>query len=110
MQKQLEPIIRKMSEELGVPFDVCVQAYMSQWHFILEKVNSMEMKEMTLEELTQTKRNFNLPSIGKLCVTERRFLNVQKKLEIIRQKRQENVQNQEGQADVQSGGDDNEQV
>lgn len=103
MQKQLEPIIRKMSEDLGVPYDVCVQAYMSQWHFILETLGSIDMKSMTVEELKHTKRNFNIPSIGKLCVTEKRFNGVKKRYEIIKQKRLEHVQNQEDTSHVQHG-------
>ena len=110
MQKQLEPIINKMSEELGVPYEVCVQAYMSQWHFILEKINSLDIKGMTIEEFRQTKKNFNIPSIGKLCITEKRFNSVNKQYEYLRKRRNQNVQNQEDTPDVQPGGDDEGQI
>lgn len=108
MQKQLEPIIEKMSKELDVPYDVCVQAYMSQWHFISEKINSMTIKDMTLEEFQKTKRNFNIPSIGKLCITEKKFQNIQRKFEYLRQKRNKNVQNQEDSSHVQHGDNNDE--
>lgn len=110
MQKQLEPIINEMSKELGVPYDVCVQAYMSQWHFILEKINELKIKEMTLDEFRQAKKNFNLPSIGKLCITEKRFIAVNKQYEYLRKRRNQDVQNQEDTPDVQSGCDDEEQI
>lgn len=110
MQKQLEPIINKMSKELGVPYDICVQAYMSQWHFILEKINALDIKGMTIEEFRAAKKNFNLPSIGKLCITEKRFIAVNKQYEYLRKRRNQNVQNQEGAPNVQSGGDNEEQV
>ena len=110
MQKQLEPIIRKMSEELGVPFDICVQAYMSQWHFILEKVNSIDLRNMSVEEFRRTKKNFNIPSIGKLCVTEKKFEGTLKKYEVIKQRLHKDVQDKEDTPDVQRGTDDNESV
>lgn len=97
-----------MSEELGVPYEVCKDAYMSQWHFILEKLGTFNMKSMTLEEFQQTKRNFNLPSIGKFCVSERKFLSTLKVYDYIKKRREElrqvktnqDVQNQEDTSNV----------
>lgn len=91
-----------MSEELGVPYEVCMQAYMSQWHFILEKLNSLNLKDMTVEEFRKAKKNFNLPSIGKLCVTEKKFLGIKKQYEYYKT-HIENVQNQKDSSDVQHG-------
>ena len=85
-----------MSKELGVPYEVCYQAYMSQWHFIHEKLKEIPMKTMTMEEFRATKHNFNLTSIGKLYVTERMFEKILARYEIINRKKQEqNVQDKE---------------
>lgn len=110
MQKQLEPIISKVAEELGVPYEVCKDAYMSQWHFILEKLGTYNLREMSIEEFRQTKRNFNLPSIGKFCVTERKFLSTKKAYEYINNKRNQHVQNKEDTSDVQYGDNHDERV
>lgn len=92
-----------MSKELGVPYDVCADAYMSQWHFIHKKLNEFSLKEMTLEQFKQTKHNFNLTSIGKLYVTEDMFKKIFARYQIINQKKTQNVQNQEDTPDVQHG-------
>lgn len=110
MQKHLEPIIDELSKELGIPYQVCADAYMSQWQFIYEKLNSFEIKDMSPEEFSALKRNFNLTSIGKLCVTERRFQGVKKKYEILREKREQNVQDKEDSSDVQYGDNHDEPV
>lgn len=81
MQPYLEEIINQVSKELGVPYAVCCKAYMSQWFFIEEKVKQHNYKDLTLEEFRQIRPNFNLPSLGKLCVTEERFEGVLKAIE-----------------------------
>lgn len=97
-----------MSKELGVPYDVCVDAYMSQWHFIHEKLKEIPLKEMTLEQFRDTKHNFNLTSIGKLYVTEDMFNKILARYEVINKKKIQNVQDQEDTPDVQHGGDNDE--
>ena len=94
-QNLLEPIISKLSEELGIPYNVCWQAYMSQWHFIHEKMKELHLKEMTMEEFKATKHNFNLTSIGKLYVTDRMFEKIQERYRIINAKKQQDVQDKE---------------
>lgn len=54
---------------------------MSQWFFIEEKVKQYNYKDLTLEQFKQIRPNFNLPSLGKLYVTEERFENILKALE-----------------------------
>ena len=108
MQKQLEPIIEQMSKELGVPYDVCVDAYMSQWKFIKEKLRTFELKGMSIEQFRETKKNFNLPSIGKLCVTEKKFKGTLKAFEYIKKRREQNVQDKEDSSHVQHGDNNDE--
>lgn len=109
MQKQLEDIIGKMSEELGVPYDVCADAYMSQWHFILQKINSFSIKDMTPEEFEAHKHNFNIPSIGKFCITRKKYDAIKRKTEYYKTHIQ-NVQNQKDTPDVQHGDNHDERI
>lgn len=109
MQKYLEPILNKMSKELGIPYKVCVDAYMAQWDFIQEKVKTFDFRNMTPEEFDSLRVNFNLPSIGKLCVTRERFDNLHRQLEYYRT-HIKNVQNHENPSDVQRRDNDDEQV
>ena len=84
MQPYLENIINDVSKKLDIPYDVCCRIYMSMWHFIEDKVKEHHYKDMTLEEFTQIRPNFNLPSLGKLCVTQDRFKGVMKSFEMKR--------------------------
>lgn len=108
IQKLLEPIINEMSKELGVPYEVCWQAYMSQWHYIHDKLKTLNLKGMTMEEFQRTKHNFNLPSIGKLYVTDKMFEKIQERYKIINAKKQHNVQDKEDLPNVQQGNHDDE--
>lgn len=93
MLPYLEQIINQVSQELNVPFDVCCKAYMSQWQFILDKVKQYDYKDLTPEEFKKIRPNFNIPSLGKLCVTQERFENCIKAIEykrnILKQKEAE---------------------
>lgn len=99
MQHQLEKILSEVSEELGVPYEVCCKAYMAQWSFIYEKIGEHSLYNMSLDEFRQIRPNFNIPSIGKLCVTEERFINMKKFYEMLKN-RKKDVQDKEDKSDV----------
>ena len=81
----LEEIIKKVSEEVGLPYDVCHKAYMAAWRFILTKAQELPINEdLTLEEFKRLRPNFNMPSLGKMHITEEEFLKKSKKLRIIK--------------------------
>ena len=98
-----------MSQTLGVPYKVCADAYMSQWRFIFDKIQSFEIKHMTPEEFEATRTNFNIPSLGKFGVTKTRYENVVRKFEYYRT-HIKNVQNHENPSDVQRRDNDDEQI
>lgn len=94
MLHYLEEILNQVSKELDVPYEVCCKAYMSQWFFIEEKVKQHNYKDLTLEKFRQIRPNFNLPSLGKLFVTEEKFEKVLKALEYKRKASQEKRERQ----------------
>lgn len=70
----LEEMIIKVSENLNMPKEVVETAYMSFWEYIRESIQALPFKEdLTEEEFSKLKCNFNIPSIGKLYVTYPRY-------------------------------------
>lgn len=70
----LEDIIDKVSLELNLPEEVVEEAYNSFWGFIRESIQALPLKEdLTEEEFSKLKCNFNIPSIGKLHLTYPRY-------------------------------------
>lgn len=71
---KLEEIIEKISLDLNLPKEVVVEAYNSFWGFIRESIQALPLKEdLTEEEFSKLKCNFNIPSIGKLYLTYPRY-------------------------------------
>lgn len=84
-------IIKKVSEELNLPLEVVDKTYKSYWIFIKDTINSLPLKEnINEEEFTKLRTNFNIPSLGKLCVTWDRLMGCKKRFKIIKKLR-ENV-------------------
>lgn len=82
-------VIKKVSEELNLPLEVVDKAYKAYWVFIKDTINSLPLKENINEkEFTKLRTNFNIPSLGKLCVTWDRMLKVKKRFEILKQIRE----------------------
>lgn len=106
MQRQLEKILNKVSKELNIPYDDCCTAYMSEWHFIREKISSLPLKDVNVEEFKGLRPNFNLPSLGKFYVTEDTFNKTKKNYEFLQKIRERHVQDKGTQADLQSYSDD----
>lgn len=70
----LEEIINKVSLELNIDTEVVKEAYNSFWGFIRESIQALPLKEdLTEEEFSKLKCNFNIPSIGKLYLTYPRY-------------------------------------
>lgn len=70
----LNKFIEQVSQELGIPQDVCHRAYMSAWKFIKEKIQEPKLSvETTEEEFKSYRPNFNVRGIGKLYITQRDF-------------------------------------
>ena len=71
---RLEEFIEEVSKNLNIPKEVVGAAYMSFWEYIRESIQSLPLKEdLTEEDFSKLKCNFNIPSIGKLYVTYPRY-------------------------------------
>lgn len=73
-----EEIIKQVSEELDIPKEVVDTAYKSYWGFIKNTIETLPLKEdnITEEEFSKLKTNFNIPSLGKLNCTYKRLVGI----------------------------------
>lgn len=91
--------IQHVSIELGLPVEVVRRAYESYWKFIRSTIQSLPLKEdLSEEEFNGLRTNFNIPSIGKLSCTYRRYTGVKKQFKMC--KELYNVQNKSDKADI----------
>lgn len=82
-------IINKVSEELNLPKELVDRTYRAYWLSIKQYVQSLPLKEDINEEnFTKLKTSFNIPSLGKLCVTWDRLIGCKKRFEIIKKIRE----------------------
>ena len=85
-------IIGKVSQEMGLPPEVVDTAYKSYWKFIKQTIQSLPLKDdISEEDFTKLRTNFNLPSLGKLTCTFDRMMGVKKRFKYIKRLR-ENVE------------------
>ena len=78
-------IIGKVSEELNLPKEVVDRTYKAYWLFIKNHIQSLPLKEnLNEEDFAKLRTNFNIPSLGKLCVTWDRLTGCKKRFEIIK--------------------------
>lgn len=85
-------ILQNVSEQLNLPLEVVKKAYESQWKFIRESIKALPLKEdLSEEEFSKLRTNFNVPSLGKLSCTFKRYQGVKKQFKIF--KELQNVQN-----------------
>ena len=85
-------IILDVSRNLDILPDVIEKVYKAYWSFIKETIQALPLKDnLSEEEFSTLKTNFNVPSLGKLCVTWNRFVRCKKRYELIKKLRS-NVQ------------------
>lgn len=81
---QYDEIISKISEEVGLPEIMVDRIYKAYWRAIREHIASLPLKEdLTDEEFLSLQPNINIPSIGKMYVTLRRYRGVKKRYEYL---------------------------
>ena len=86
-------IIGKVSQEMGLPPEVVDTAYKSYWKFIKQTIQSLPLKDdISEEDFTKLRTNFNIPSLGKLTCTFDRMEGVKKRYKYIK-KLKENAKN-----------------
>lgn len=78
-------IIGKVSEELDLPKEVVNKTYRAYWLFIKQHIQSLPLKEnINEEDFAKLRTSFNIPSLGKLCVTWDRLMGCKKRFEFIK--------------------------
>ena len=81
-------IILDVSRNLDISPDVIEKVYKAYWSFIKETIQALPLKDnLSEEEFSTLKTNFNVPSLGKLCVTWNRFVGCKKRYELIKKLR-----------------------
>lgn len=82
-------IINQVSKELDIPIEVVDKAYRSSFEFIKNKIQSLPLKEdISEEEFSGLRTNFNIPSLGKLVCTFDRMEGVKKRFNYIKKLRE----------------------
>jgi hypothetical protein len=83
-------IIKTLSEELSVPEEVVDAAYKSFFAFMRETIKGLPLKEnLSEEEFSKLRTNFNIPALGKLHCTYERYLGMKEQNEYIKKLREE---------------------
>lgn len=83
-------IIGKVSQEMGLPPEVVDTAYKSYWKFIKQTIQSLPLKDdISEEDFTKLRTNFNIPSLGKLTCTFDRMVGVKKRFKYIKKLRED---------------------
>ena len=78
-------IIGKVSQEMGLPPEVVDTAYKSYWKFIKQTIQSLPLKDdISEEDFAKLRTNFNIGSLGKLCVTYKHYIGIKKRFEYLR--------------------------
>lgn len=73
----MQRTISKLSRELGLSEITIVKTYEAYWQFIRQTIQSLPLKEeLTEEEFSKLRPNFNIPNLGKLVCTYRRWKGV----------------------------------
>jgi len=77
-------IEKEVSQKLNIPEDVVDAAYKSFYEFVKEKITELPLKdELSEEEFSKLKTNFNIPSLGKLHCTYERYTKVKERLKYV---------------------------
>jgi len=78
MSKKLNPeelIYRKLSLQFGLSETVIKEICHSQYEFTSKKINELNLKELTDEEISDLKTNFRFRGLGSLYVSEKLLIN-----------------------------------
>ena len=71
--------INRISKELALPEKCVENAYKAYWSFIKNTIEKLPLKEeFTEEDFNNLRTNFNIPNLGKLSCTYKRWLGVRK--------------------------------
>ena len=78
-------IILDVSRNLDISPDVIEKVYKAYWLFIKETIQALPLKDnLSEEEFSTLKTNFNVPSLGKLACTLDKYNRVKKRFKLIK--------------------------
>ena len=78
-------IILNASRTLKISPDVVEKVYKAYWSFIKETIQALPLKDnLSEEEFSTLKTNFNVPSLGKLTCTLDKYNRVKKRFKLIK--------------------------
>ena len=102
-------VFDQVAKELNIPVDEVNKAYLSYWQFIKETIKALPLKEdLTEEEFSKLRTNFNLPSLGNFNCTWEGMMKIKKRHEILNELR--DAKDKENQTHVHRTGDEYGQV
>lgn len=79
-----EEIIAKVAADNNLSKDFVKRSYRAYWKAIREYIEALPLKEdLTDEEFLKLRPNINIPSLGKLNVTLKRYKGMKKYIEIV---------------------------
>ena len=74
-----------VSRNLDISPDVIEKVYKAYWSFIKETIQALPLKDnLSEEEFSTLKTNFNVPSLGKLACTLDKYNRVKKRFKLIK--------------------------
>ena len=78
-------IILSVSKNLGISPDVVEKVYKAYWLYIKTTIEALPLKEdLTEEEFSKLRTNFNIGNLGKLFVTYKHYVGIKKRFEYLR--------------------------
>ena len=79
------PVMAPMAEEFYGELEVVDKTYKAFWLFINQSIQSLPLKEnLNEEDFAKLRTNFNIGSLGKLCVTYKHYIGIKKRFEYLR--------------------------
>ncbi len=77
-------IILSVSKDLGISPDVVEKVYKAYWLYIKTTIEALPLKEdLTEEEFSKLRTNFNVPSLGKLSCTLGKYKGTKSRFKLI---------------------------
>ena len=77
-------IILSVSKDLGISPDVVEKVYKAYWLYIKTTIEALPLKEdLTEEEFSKLRTNFNIRSLGKLSCTLNKYKGTKSRFKLI---------------------------
>ena len=85
-----QEVVTLLSKELTIPEEVVDKAYKSFFEFIRTTISSLPLKdELSEEDFSKLRTNFNIPSLGTLHCTYERYKGMKERLNYLKKLKEE---------------------